>query len=125
MNPWEWADTVAGSGMSRRGSALVITGDPRTGVALALFLQEMDLAVDLGHEAGYAARWMRHARYDLAVLDLGGAGDGAAAVLGRLRALSPETRFVVLGGPDTGLRGAEMLPTPLQVNDLARMLLPD
>ncbi len=125
MNPWEWADTVAGSGMSRRGSALVITGDPRTGVAIALFLQELDLAVDLGHEAGYAARWMRHARYDLAVLDLTGAGDEAAAVFASLRALSPETRFVVLGAPDARLQGAEMLPTPLQVNDLARMLLPD
>ncbi|GMU41406.1 MAG: hypothetical protein AMXMBFR23_22720 [Chloroflexota bacterium] len=125
MNPWEWTDTVASSGMSRRGSALVISPDPRTGVALALFLQEMDLAVDLGHEAGYAARWMRHARYDLAILDLPSTGDEAAAVFAQVRALSPETRFLVLGDPDARLRGAEVLPRPLQVNDLARMLLPD
>lgn len=125
MDPWEWADTVAGSGMSRRGSALVISPDPRTGVALALFLQEMDLAVDLGHEAGYAARWMRHARYDIAVLDMGEASDPASEVVARLGEISPGTRLVVVGGPDARTDGAERLRSPLQVNDLAQMFLPE
>lgn len=69
MSPFEWSESaIGGQGMSRRGSALVISGEPRTAVAVTLVLQEMDLAVDLGYEATFAARWIRHARYDVVVL---------------------------------------------------------
>lgn len=131
MSPFEWSESaVGGQGMSRRGSALVISGEPRTAVAVTLVLQEMDLAVDLGYEATFAARWMRHARYDVVVL---GALDVATPLepefVADLRRVAPEARLLILGDHawtegEADRLGVELVSLPLQVNDLVDRLLP-
>jgi DNA-binding response OmpR family regulator len=109
------------------GRALVVIGDDRVALALVLVLQEMDLGVDVAVDGAAAVEWARRAGYDLIVCGPGGAAATDLALSFRIAA--PESRVVLLAGPDSPLAtldvfDVEVVRPPLNVNTLVGRFWP-
>lgn len=111
------------------GSALVALDDERAALATVLVLQEMGLAVDIAVDRDRSVEWAKQAGYTYVVCgddnDEAGVKDFAA----KIRFAIPQTRVLLLAGPDFdqgGLEaiGVEVLPSPVDVNALVERLWP-
>jgi len=116
-------DTHDDDGFGMAGSALVLVEEQRAALAAVLVLQEMGYSVDIAANPQAALSWIQLARYELIVCSGGGDLSRSPEFVLRLRYTAPQSRILLLGGPDgppnaMDALGVEVLRAPMDVNRL-------